>query len=34
MSVPLALNDPSGTWRITAREVISGNDDTVKVNVR
>ncbi len=32
-AIPLALNDPPGQWRLHAREIVSGKEDFLRVNV-
>jgi hypothetical protein len=33
-SIPLAMNEPLGTWELTFRDVATGTKDSVRVEVR
>jgi hypothetical protein len=32
--IPLALNDPAGSWSITVKDVLSGQEEHVRINVQ
>jgi hypothetical protein len=34
ITIPFALNDPPGTWRLVARDVASGTTSEVRVQVQ